>query len=187
MEHSPPVSVPHLETPRLRLREFRMGDFDAFAAHLKDPATTYITKADRREAWRIFGCCTGKWLLQGAGWWTVELRDTGEPVGTVGGFFREGWPEMEIGWNTFRAQWGRGYATEAATEVVRYALDVRKERRVIALIDPANAMSLRVAAHLGMKHEAVVELFGKPVGRFSLPEGLEPLPAPDCRAGVAPA
>jgi RimJ/RimL family protein N-acetyltransferase len=154
-----------------------MGDFDLFAAHLQDPATLYITKADRREAWRIFGCCAGKWLLQGAGWWTVELGETGAPVGTVGAFFREGWPEIEIGWNTFRAHWGRGYATEAATEVVRYALDVRKERRVIALIDPANAMSLRVAAHLGMKHEAVVELFGKPVGRFSLPAGLEPLPA----------
>jgi RimJ/RimL family protein N-acetyltransferase len=180
MEHSPPVSVPRLETPRLRLREFKMADFDAFAAHLADPvSTSFVTKADRRDAWRIFGCVTGMWLLQGAGWWALEARATGEVVGNVGAFYREGWPEMELGWNVYRAFWKRGYASEAAAEVVRYALEVRKERRVIALIDPANAPSVRVADRLGMRHEADVELFGKTVGRYSLPAGLHPPESPD--------
>ena len=168
MDGSPAVSIPRLQTPRLALREYRMPDFDAFAAHLSDAeAMTFIGLADRKSAWRIFGCQAGLWLLQGAGWWAVELRETGELVGTVGAFFREGWPEMEIGWSTLRAFWGRGIATEAAGEAIRYALEVRGERRVTALIDAANTPSLRVAAHLGMAHAGDTTLWEKPVGRYA--------------------
>jgi RimJ/RimL family protein N-acetyltransferase len=143
-----------------------MADFDGFAAHVADSeATRFITALDRKDAWRVFGCATGMWLLQGAGWWAVEARDTGEVVGNVGAFFREGWPELELGWNTYRAFWGRGLATEAAGEAIRYAREVRKEKRVTALIDAKNAASLRVAASLGLTHEADTELWGKPVGR----------------------
>jgi RimJ/RimL family protein N-acetyltransferase len=166
-EPSPPVSIPRLVTPRLLLREYRMADFDGFAANLADAdAMTFLGVHDRRNAWRIFGCNTGGWLLQGAGWWSVEARESGALVGNVGAFFREGWPEIEIGWNTFRAHWGKGFATEAGAEVVRYAFEVRAERRVTALIDPQNAASLRVAANLRLAHEADTELFGKTVGRY---------------------
>jgi len=166
-DHSPPVSVPRLQTRRLTLREYRMDDFDAFAAHLADPrATTFVGTHDRRNAWRIFGSNAGGWLLQGVGWWAVELRESGALVGNVGAFFRETWPEIEIGWNTFHAYWGQAIATEAATEVVRYVLEARGERRVTALIDPLNAASLRVAAHLGMTYEADADFFGKLIGRY---------------------
>jgi len=171
-DHSPPISVPRLQTRRLTLREYRMGDFDAFAAHLADVrAMTFVGPHDRRNAWRIFGSNTGGWLLQGVGWWAVELRESGALVGNVGAFFRETWPELEIGWNTFQACWGQGIATEAATEVVRYAFDVRGERRVTALIDPSNTSSLRVAAHLGMAYETDTDLFGKPLGRYARSQG----------------
>jgi len=67
----------------------------------------------------MFGSNMGEWLLQGAGWWAVELRASGTLVGNIGAFFRESWPEVEIGWNTFPAYRGQGIATEAAAEVVR--------------------------------------------------------------------
>jgi RimJ/RimL family protein N-acetyltransferase len=166
-DSSPPVSVPRLHTARLLLREFRMSDFDAFAANLADnDAMTFLGVSDRRTAWRIFGLGAGAWLLQGAGWWAVELRESGTLVGTVGAFFREGWPEMELGWNTFRQYWGKGYATEAATELVRYAFEVRREKRVTALVDAGNTASMRVAARLGMTYESDTDLFGETVGRY---------------------
>ncbi len=168
MDRSPVVSIPRLHTTRLILREYRMQDFEAFAAQLSDPeATKFIDRADRRTAWRVFAGQMGLWLLQGAGWWAVEVRDTGEHVGIVGAFFREGSPDMEIGWSTYRAFWGKGFASEAAAEAVRYALEVRGEPRVTALIESNNAASLRVAARLGMRHDADTELFGKPIGRYA--------------------
>jgi RimJ/RimL family protein N-acetyltransferase len=166
LEHSPPVSVPHLRTPRLTLREYRVSDFDAFAANLADPvAAAYIGNHDRRSAWRVFGCNTGEWILRGAGWWAVELRESGALVGNVGAFFRETWPEIEIGWNVFRPYWRQGIAAEAAGEILRYVFEVRRERRATALIDPMNAPSLRVAARLGMTYESDADFYGKPIGR----------------------
>ena len=166
MDASPAVSVPRLLTPRLRLREYQSRDFDAFAAHLADPlATAYVGAVDRHTAWRIFGCGVGLWLLSGTGWWAVELRATGEMVGVVGAFFREGIPGLELGWNTYREFWGRGIASEAAREALRHAFDERGERQVRALIDPNNAPSIRVAEHLGMRYDADTELYGKPIRR----------------------
>jgi RimJ/RimL family protein N-acetyltransferase len=166
-DHSPAVSIPRLETARFTLREYRMLDFDAFAAHVADEKSmAFLGVNDRRTAWRMFGTNTAGWLLQGAGWWAIERRDTGALLGNVGAFFREGWPEIELGWNTFRAFWGQGIAREAATEVLRHVFEERKEARATALVAPGNAPSLRVAAHLGMTYESEVALFGAPVGRY---------------------
>lgn len=168
MDRSPPVSVPRLRTQRLVLREYRLEDFDDFAAHLADPDSTAIGAADRRTAWRLFGCHAGGWLLQGAGWWSVELAETGQVVAGVGAFFREAAPEIEIGWHTYRAFRGKGIASEAAAEAVRYAFEVRGELSVNALITAGNEPSIRVAKRIGMKYAAETELFGEPIGRYTL-------------------
>jgi RimJ/RimL family protein N-acetyltransferase len=167
--HSLPVSIPRLGTRRLILREYREDDFDAFAAHCADPkAMAHWGVIDRRSARRAFAGNMGEWMLRGAGWWAVELRPSGALVGSVGAFFREGWPDIELGWNTFQAYWDQGIATEAAREVVRYAFEVRGERRVTALIDAPNTRSIRVAARLGMAFESDIDFYGKPCGRYAL-------------------
>ena len=166
-DRSPPVSVPRLRTQRLLLREYRMADFDAFAAHFADPTSMEILGVqDRRGAWRIFASNMGGWLLQGSGWWAVERLEDGELVSYAGAFFRETWPEIEIGWSVYRDHWGKGIAPEAVAEVLRWVFDERKEKRATALIDAANARSRRVAAKLGMTYEAETDLFGDPVGRY---------------------
>lgn len=109
------TSVPHLHTERLALREYRREDFDLFAAHLTDPVSSaHLAPADRQTEWRIFCSHAGQWLIYGAGWWAVEEKETGQLVGNVGAFFREDSTVMELGWNTYRAYWGHGFAHEAA-------------------------------------------------------------------------
>jgi RimJ/RimL family protein N-acetyltransferase len=157
--------VPYLHTERLLLREYRREDFDAFAAHIADPVSAaHLVPADRQAAWRIFCSQAGLWLLHGAGWWAVEEKATGQLVGTVGAFFREGSTVMELGWNTYRAFWGQGIANEAAAAALHHALEIRCEPKVRALIASANASSLRVARRLGMSHEGDTEIYGKAVG-----------------------
>jgi RimJ/RimL family protein N-acetyltransferase len=46
--------------------------------------------------------------------------------------------------------------------------DVRRERRVTALIEASNAASLRVAARLEMTYEADTDFYGTPIGRYVL-------------------
>lgn len=162
------TSVPYLRTERLLLREYRGTDFDVFAAHLADPVSSaHLVPADRHAAWRIFCSQAGLWLIHGAGWWAVEDKETGQLVGNVGAFFREESTVMELGWNTYRAFWGRGYANEAAAAVLQHALEIRREPKVRALITSANESSLRVARRLGFTHEAVTEICGKAVGMYT--------------------
>ena len=111
---------------------------------------------------------TGTWLLDGAGWWAMELRDTGELAGRVGAFYRDGFPDLELGWFTHRGFWGRGFASEAAVAVVRYAFDVRGERRLTAFIDAGNTASLRIAERLGMRYEREAEIWDTKVGMYAL-------------------
>ena len=166
------TSVPCLHTERLILREYRRGDFDAFAAHLDDPVSAaHLGPADRHAAWRIFCSQAGLWLLHGAGWWAVEEKETGQVVGTMGAFFREEATVMELGWNTYRAFGGRGYANEAAAAAMHHALEIRREPTVRALIASANESSLRVARRLGLRYEAETEIHGKAVGIYTRQRG----------------
>lgn len=78
---------------------------------------------------------------------------------------------MELGWNTYRAFWGRGCANEAAAAVLNYALEIRREPKVRALVASANVSSLRVAQRLGLAYEEDIEIHGKSVGSYTRGRG----------------
>jgi RimJ/RimL family protein N-acetyltransferase len=81
--HERSFSIPRLRTSRLLFREYRAADLDLFAAHFADPESTrYIGSSSRREAWRLFGSCMGAWVINGVGWWAVELLDAHEVTRT---------------------------------------------------------------------------------------------------------
>ena len=172
MNSTSTLSVPQLQTERLLLREYRRADFDAFAGHLANPeVAAHLGQSDRATAWRIFCSHAGLWLIHGAGWWAVEEKQTGQLVGTVGAFFREDASVMELGWNIYSAFWGRGFATESAAAALAYALDIRREPTVRALIAPGNASSLRVAQRLGLTYAADAVLHGKAIGSYTRQRG----------------
>ena len=143
-----------VDTARLRLREFRDDDLDAFAAMNADAETMrYIgtgVPIDRIQTWRSMAMFMGHWDLRGYGIWAVEERATGAFVGRVGLFNPEGWPGLEVGWLLGPAFRGQGYATEAGAAALDFAwASVGAADRVISLIRPANAPSIRVAEKLG--------------------------------------
>jgi RimJ/RimL family protein N-acetyltransferase len=168
-DSAPAVTVPRIRTSRLLLREFRESDFDAFAQNLADPVAAEFLSGtvDRRTALRIFVSGMGFWMLHGAGWWAVELAETGEFVGSVGAFYRERPCDLELGWAMIRSFWRRGFATEAATAALWFGTERLEARRVVAHIDEKNAPSVRVAEHLGMTYEGEVDFFGERCGRYA--------------------
>jgi len=167
MNSSFSLSIPRLDTERLTLREYRRDDFDLFADHLANAeSSAHLGSADRQTAWRIFSSHAGMWVLQGAGWWALEDKQTGQLVGNIGAFFREQSTVMELGWNTYRAFWGKGIASEAAAAVLNYAFEVRGEPKVRALIASGNESSRRVAERLGMTFEMETDIHGKAVNSY---------------------
>lgn len=162
--------IPELLTPRLKLRAYRPEDLTPFMAHVTDPAVSPFTGGamDARTAWRVFLSHAGLWVVTGAGWWTVELRETGAPVGHVGAFFRHGFSDGELGWSTYVEYQGKGIAAEAAAAALRHAFDVHRWPRVTAMIDEGNTPSIRVAERIGLSLDGTRDLYDKQVLRYAL-------------------
>lgn len=153
-----------LETPRLRLREFRESDLDQYAVMCADPEVMRYLGTGATltpdETWRAIAGMLGHWQLRGFGMWALESKETGELVGRAGFIYPAGWPGFELGWVLGKPYWGRGYATEAAREALRWGYEVLKRDRVISLIRKANKPSIKVAERLGSKLAGEVELLG---------------------------
>ena len=167
------TEIPTLTTERLLLRGFAERDFESYAAMMADPEVTRHLgnghALGRLEAWLQMAMFTGHWALRGFGVWAVEERATGSFVGRIGCFQPEGWPGFEIGYTLARPAWGRGYAREAAGAALGYARETLGRDRIISIIRPANAASIRVAVSLGATPGEVVEFFGAPAVVYEYP------------------
>jgi RimJ/RimL family protein N-acetyltransferase len=88
------------------------------------------------------------------GIWSVVEAATLSLVGNCGLVEKDvdGRTECELVYVFFTTVWGRGYATEAALAVQEHALRRLGRARVVALIDPANLASERVAVRIGMQY-----------------------------------
>jgi RimJ/RimL family protein N-acetyltransferase len=126
------------------------------------------TVLSREGAWRQLAMLAGHWQLRGFGMWAVEERSTGAFVGRVGLHFPDGWPDRELAWALSRPFWGRGYAQEAARAALSEAFDHLGWPRVISLIDPANARSVRLAMRLGEQAEGEATIHGYPVTIYAV-------------------
>ena len=164
-----------METERLRLRQFRQDDLEAYAAILANPDVARFfgdgLPAGREDAWRHMAMLVGHWDLLGFGRWCVELRSTGACIGRVGLWRPEGWPGIELGWVIDPAHWGHGYAVEAGREGLRHGFGALRLPRIISLVAPHNHNSRRVAEKLGGEVEREMPFHGQTVlvYRFSTP------------------
>jgi RimJ/RimL family protein N-acetyltransferase len=69
--------------------------------------------------------------------------------------------ERELGYTFDTAQWGHGYATEAAQCVFAYARDTLRLKRVISVIHGDNVRSLKVAERSGLRREGEIDVLGR--------------------------
>ena len=147
------MAVP-LPTPRLVFREMTLDDLDDMAALLGDPEVMgyYPRPKNRDEASAWITWNQRLYRTYGYGLWLLSLGDTGEFVGDCGLTPQQvdGVTEIEVGYHVRACLQGRGLATEAAAACRDYARDVLEVDRLIAIIDPRNQPSQRVAENLGL-------------------------------------
>lgn len=152
-----------LETERLALRRLVPADLDALYALYRDPEIRRyfpegtLTLDETREEL--------EWFLGGhprrpeLGLWATIYRPTGQFIGRCGllPWTIDGREEVEVAYLLDKAFWGRGLAAEAARGIVGYAREALGLARLICLIDPRNAASIRVARSVGMALEREAE------------------------------
>ena len=158
------VSFDRLLTPRLVLRRFVAGDAAALAAYRSDPAVAQYQgwdapyPAERAHAFVA-------WLVEHhpdepGEWYQLAIAASAAPdllIGDCG--FRPRAEEplvVDIGFTLGRAAQGRGYATEAVGEVIRYLFDERGKHKVSADCDTRNVASWRLMERLGLVREGAL-------------------------------
>jgi len=92
----------------------------------------------------------------GFGLCVTELKETGAVIGRCGFEPHQAATglEGELAWMFAKPWWGRGLATEAGTELIRYGLGPLALTRVFAKAMPENTASIRVMERLGMNRMA---------------------------------
>lgn len=142
--------IPILHTERLTMRAPRWDDFEAYAAFCASPRTVHLGGPfPRCDAFHKLAAVLGHWHLRGFGRWMVADAKTDEPLGIVGLYYPEGWPEPELAWSLFDAAEGRGVAFEAAIAARDYAYDTLGWTTLFSAIEPKNTRSVALARRLG--------------------------------------
>ncbi len=149
-------------TSRLTVREFAGTDTAAVFAMWADPEVRRFTGDEPPADESVIRADIERWRAvreqaPGCGFWAALAGDV-----FVGDVFVRSLPsapgEYEIGWHVARPQWHKGYATELARGALAHAHHHGIDR-LVALIDPANVASLRVAAKAGMIREGLTRRY----------------------------
>lgn len=151
-----------LRTKRLRFREMTDGDLEAMARLLADPHVMryYPRPKSRSEAQQWIAWNQANYRDFGFGLWIIETAD-GEFVGDCGLTMQEveGQLEVEVGYHVRLDFQNQGFATEAAAAVKSVAV-AHGIKRLIAIINPENIPSQRVAENIGLRYERMASYPG---------------------------
>jgi ribosomal-protein-alanine N-acetyltransferase len=158
-----PLLAAVLNTARLALRELTGADAPFMLQLLNEPsfirnigdrgvrtvehAREYIANGPQASYTRF-----------GFGLYLVELKPALIPIGICGLLKRDQLPEPDIGFAFLPAYWSQGYAMEAAAAVRDHARDGLDLPRLLAIVSPSNAGSIRLLERLGFSYESMTRL-----------------------------
>ena len=167
------------ETDRLILRQFTPDDAPDMFRIYSDPQTLKFlgggpsTLEEVREG--IENHIRSYYDVHGYGLWGTVEKETGRLIGRCGILYQEinGKKDAELAYLFDRSTWGKGFATEAANEIVRLANEKFGFKRMVAVIHPDNEGSVRVAQKCGFALETKLDeykdfgnvlLYSRPLG-----------------------
>src|SRR5258705_551879 len=131
----------------------------------------YIARGDpfdREQAWRSLGYVLAHWQVRGFGLWAAEEKASSALVGRIGLLRREGWRGVELAWLVARERWGNGLATEGARAPLAHAFTALAAGRVISVIAPENAASIRIAEKLGLRYAEAQQIDGRQASIYEI-------------------
>jgi len=147
-----------LETKRLKLRQWIDADFIPFQKLTSDTIVMeyFPSTLTSRESDALAKRFQNLIASRGWGFWAVEEKSSAKFIGYVGLHepasplpFK---PCVEIGWRLLKEYWGKGYATEAGAEALRFAFEELKLDEVVSFTAVINTRSEAVMKRLGMRN-----------------------------------
>jgi RimJ/RimL family protein N-acetyltransferase len=152
-----------LRTERLRLRPWQESDLKPFADLNADPVVMehFPSVLSREQSDTVALRIQAAFSADGWGFWALEIAH-GEGAGRFAGFTGlsvPSWtapftPCVEIGWRLPRWAWGRGYASEAAREALRFGFVELGLEEIVSFTTEANTRSRAVMERIGLARDA---------------------------------
>jgi RimJ/RimL family protein N-acetyltransferase len=155
-----------LTSDRLHLRPFVAQDLDQLIRLFSDPAVMRYSMGLKDDDWVL------NWLTN-----AIHLDQKNDPIKpyaairAIDSVFLGycslnrnpnllGKPEIELGYRLQKSFWGQGFGKEAVQLLINAAFNDFGVSRIVALIDPNNKPSIKIAINLGMRVEGQVMLPG---------------------------
>jgi len=177
-----------LSTARLRLEPVDEHHFDGLRAISGDAEVMrHITgRPETPEDTAAFiARHKTKWAELGYAWWAFVAHDSGVIVGIGAIQHMEHNPDnpLELCWRLRADQQGRGYATEAALAMARFAFEQLDTARLYAVCRQENLASSAVMRRIGMRFRGIERWYDTDVASFDLsPADLADQPRPGTAA-----
>lgn len=88
----------------------------------------------------------------------VSLKETGEPIGSVGVAYHGAHTLPDVGFVFLDEVHGKGYATEAARAMIDHVRENHNVKHVLGFTSPSNTQSRRALERLGLVHRGTMVL-----------------------------
>ncbi len=147
-----------INTERLVLRPFQLGDEQALFAMNTDPdviryaGNTPFASIDTAHD-VLTNVIFKDYATRGYGRFALVLKETGNVIGFSGVKYLADIEETELGYRLMPEYWGKGLASESAVASIDFARDTLGLKRLIALVHPDNHGSANVVRKLGFSVE----------------------------------
>jgi RimJ/RimL family protein N-acetyltransferase len=155
-----------IETDNLYLREIETTDAPFLIELLNSPA--YIRFIGDRGVRTIADAVAyieerprESYQENGFGLWVIILKATNIPAGMCGLINRPELDDIDIGFALLPGYEGKGIGYEAASASLRYGLKELNIPKIIGIVDPENAASIKLLKRIGLQQESTVRLPGE--------------------------
>lgn len=149
-----------LATARLRLRRVVLDDAPFVLELVNQPSwlayigDKQVHSLDDARGYLAAGPLAS-YAQHGFGLYAVERAHDDAPIGLCGLLRREHLEDVDIGFALLDRYRGHGYAFEAAAAVVEHAHAIGLDR-LVAIVAPGNARSIRLLEKLGLAFERTI-------------------------------
>jgi len=160
-----------LTTKRLTIRPFVDSDLDDVFEMRRDPEIMRFirepqVKPDETKRW--IEMISSKWEDSGIGFCALVDNENGRFAGWCGLWNLKETDEIEVGYAIHKDCWGKGFATEAAQRVLKYAFEDLDLERVVAVAFPENLGSIKVMQKLGMTCVGIGRFYNQDLMQYAI-------------------
>jgi len=156
------IGLPTFDTNRLLLRKIELNDLDDIFEFSSDPEVahhmTWEVNRSKEETFNNFVSVVVENDKKGqSGDWAIILKENKKVIGTCSFIdWSNEHSNAEIGYVLNRNYWGKGFATEAIKELIKFGFEKIDLKRIQGRCDIDNIGSEKVMLKIGMSFEGTL-------------------------------